>query len=592
MAADRAIPAPAATGLADLPHQVLADLAPFPGRFDRTWRIAAMCALMTLVAMLREIPEAAISCYLLIFLVKPDAVSNIVIALAVIVLATVAVAMLLVLVNLSIEWPPAQLAVMVGASLTLLWLGSASKLGEGGGIAALVITFIMTLIARVPLGEIATRGLLYAWAMAAAPMSILLVFNLFAGRAPQQLLRQRLADRLTFAATALAGQPGAAEAELTAGQADPQQWAKLTKAVHLVPNRESGWLATAVDNSYRLLLAATALPAGADPALRDRLAADCRAAAAAIAAGQRPQPPAPLPPGADPALCEVHAALIDLAGEARPLPLPGSGFFAADAFTNPVHQQYAVKTTAAAMICYLIYTALDWQGIHTALVTCYVAALGTAGETVHKLVLRITGALVGAAMGIFSLIFIVPQLDGIAGLMVLVFLAILPAAWVSSGPARISYAGVQIGLAFLLTVLQGFGPATDLAVASDRIIGILLGNIVIYFVFTLIWPVSSAKAVTDSLRHAADSLARLAALPAGQRTAATRTAADTRAALARADAALRLIAFEPAKLRPPATEQARLASEAAALDALTPRLFLGTASAEDRRRLAQLAPAA
>src|SRR5690606_24507434 len=130
--------------------------------------------------------------------------------------------------------------------------------------------------------------------------------------------------------------------------------------------------------------------------------------------------------------------------------------------SNPVYSRFAIKTTAAATISYLVYTAIDWQGIHTAMITCYVAALGTTAETVHKLTLRIIGCLIGAAMGVGAILFLIPHMTSIGSLMALVFAGILIAGWVSSGSERIAYAGIQIGLAFLLTILQDFGPSIDL----------------------------------------------------------------------------------------------------------------------------------
>lgn len=175
-------------------------------------------------------------------------------------------------------------------------------------------------------------------------------------------------------------------------------------------------------------------------------------------------------------------------------------FFVEDAFTNPNHKYFAIKTTCAALICYVFYDYFAWQGIHTAMITCYVVALTSVGETVHKLTLRIIGCLIGAFIGIISLIYIIPHLSDVFSLMVLIFFCILPAAWVAAGNERISYAGVQVGLAFLLTVLHGFKPSFDLDVASDRILGILLGNIVMYIMFTKVWPVSIMTAVNKQIK--------------------------------------------------------------------------------------------
>ena len=99
------------------------------------------------------------------------------------------------------------------------------------------------------------------------------------------------------------------------------------------------------------------------------------------------------------------------------------GFFLSDAGTNPEHIAYALKTTGAAMFCYLLYTLLDWPGIHTCVITCYIVSLGSAGETVQKLRLRLAGCVIGALAGTAASVFIVPHMDSIASLLALVSIA-------------------------------------------------------------------------------------------------------------------------------------------------------------------------
>src|SRR5262249_18700492 len=131
------------------------------------------------------------------------------------------------------------------------------------------------------------------------------------------------------------------------------------------------------------------------------------------------------------------------------------------------------------------------------------------GATIQKLTLRLSGAIVGAALGIGAILFVLPGIQSIGGLAVLVAMVTLLATWFSTGSQRISYAGFQIGLAFYLTVLQGFSETTKMYVGRDRVIGILLGNILMSVVFTSLWPVRITPAFREALSRAVQSLAAL-----------------------------------------------------------------------------------
>ena len=259
-----------------------------------------------------------------------------------------------------------------------------------------------------------------------------------------------------------------------------------------------------------------------------------------------------LPPRAAEVLAGVREALIAFA-EAAPDSQPqrtreekSGGFFLPDAFTNPEHVRYALKTTAAAMFCYVLYLLLDWPGIHTCFITCYIVSLGTTAETVEKLTLRILGCLVGAASGIAAIVYLIPSVTSIGALMVVVFLGALVSAWVAAGSPRIAYAGFQIAFAFFLCVIQGSGPSFDMTIARDRVIGILLGNIVVYVLFTNVWPVSVGKRIDPAI---AALLRRLSGLLTEVSKSARRSQApEAQEMLAGIERDLNLALYEPPSL--------------------------------------------
>lgn len=558
--------------------QLRVDLAPFPFRAALTWRIALLCALVVGTAMMYGTFEAAISCYLVIFLSKPDAVVNIGTGIGLIVVVTIVVALMIWVINLVIVSPLVLMLAMALASFVFLYIGAASQLGEMGGIVGLVIAFVLSLVYMAPLGDAVSIALRYAWYMVAMPMAWMVVFNLAVGLSPVRLLKGTLLRRLATAADAISSGAPARHAELAelmrADNGALLQQAASVRVLNLVPRNPAQQVASDVRAGYRLMLAASALPEDTPPARRTALVDAIRAAAAALEAGHMPAMPTMEP--ANPAERELIAALAVLAGAPEPevVAAPKPPFFFPDALTNPDYQRFALKTTAAAMICYLIYTGLDWQGIHTAMITCYVAALGTTGETVHKLGLRIVGCLIGATLGMGSVLFVIPQLESVGGLMVLVFVCMLIAAWVSTGPERIAYGGVQIGLAFLLTVIQGFSPGTSLDSGWDRIVGILLGNVVVYLIFTHLWPMPIEKAARAHLKAALDGLSRLAALAPERRAGAVPDAALVENEVGKAEEALALLPFEPRAIRPTPETTAKLRAAGEEIAALGRDIYL------------------
>jgi uncharacterized membrane protein YccC len=195
------------------------------------------------------------------------------------------------------------------------------------------------------------------------------------------------------------------------------------------------------------------------------------------------------------------------------IPPKPKGLFVPDAFTNPAHVHFALKVTLAAMFCYVIYQAIDWTGIHTAFITCTFIALESTGATLHKGLLRIGGCIIGGALALFTIVFLMPHMETIASLVVVVACASAIAGWVATGSEMISYAGLQIAFAFFYSVFQGYAPDTDLDNVRDRVVGILFGLIVTGLVFQYIWPERTIDRLRDALRAALRQLARLLEIP-------------------------------------------------------------------------------
>jgi multidrug resistance protein MdtO len=151
------------------------------------------------------------------------------------------------------------------------------------------------------------------------------------------------------------------------------------------------------------------------------------------------------------------------------------------------------------MLCYIVYVSLDWPGLSTSIITCAVTALSTIGASRQKQLLNIAGAVVGGfGLGLGAQIFILPYVDSIGGFTVTFAAASAIAAWVATSSSRLSYCGLQIAFAFYLVHVSDFALQTSLAIARDRVIGVLLGITMMWLVFDRFRPKKASHMMVDT----------------------------------------------------------------------------------------------
>jgi len=189
--------------------------------------------------------------------------------------------------------------------------------------------------------------------------------------------------------------------------------------------------------------------------------------------------------------------------------------FLPDAFQNPEYVRFAFAGCLAATVCYVLYNALDWPGIGTtSVLTCIVTALSTIGTSLQAQFLRLAGFVVGGlVMGISAQILILPGIDSIFGFALFFAAGTAIAAWFATSSPRLSYLGVQMALSFYFVNLQDSQIQTDLTIARDKVIGVLLGILAMGFIFDRFGTKSDEEQLQKLLVRNVRMLAQLGVSP-------------------------------------------------------------------------------
>jgi multidrug resistance protein MdtO len=185
-----------------------------------------------------------------------------------------------------------------------------------------------------------------------------------------------------------------------------------------------------------------------------------------------------------------------------------------DAFQNPEYLRFAFAGCLSASVCFILYNGLDWQGINTSVLTCIVTALSTIGTSLQAQFLRLAGFVIGGlVLGISAQILILPGIDSIFGFALFFAAATAIGAWFATSSPRLSYFGVQIALAFYFVHLQDAHIETDLTIARDKVIGVLLGILAMGFIFDRFGTKSDAEQLQKLLVQNVRMLAQFVACP-------------------------------------------------------------------------------
>jgi multidrug resistance protein MdtO len=493
------------------------ELAPREGRVLAVVHIAAASAITVAIAMLFRIPEPTYMAYIVFLISKDEKAATVTTGLGGQIAVTLAIVLSLGLMLIDLSEPALRLPAMAAATFVAMYTARTFVLGPITYLAGFVLVMLQSVVDDVPNPEALTRLSLWLWIVLLVPVVVTVLLNLLFGQSAQLLTERTLKKVLSEM-----------EASLLWGNVPERlgYWREITVTLlgkHLSGNPPAAFhpriTVPAVNRLVDVLVILEALPVNITAAQRSALAkwvTACRRAVEGDPAGLGDDPvlshgPIPEVIGTmPPSILALHEALRAFHGEiVAPGRTSASGEshaqrhpFAADAFTNPTHWQFALKTTLAVMVVYTIYTLLDWPGMRTSIVTCFFVALGSLGETVHKLTLRVSGALIGGLIAGLCIVFVLPHMTDIGQLSVLIAVVSAGAGWIATSSERLSYAGLQIAFAFFLGILQDYAPATDLTVLRDRVAGIVLGNVAITVIFSLLWPESATSQLRATLAEA------------------------------------------------------------------------------------------
>jgi multidrug resistance protein MdtO len=517
------------------------EMAPFPGRDTMTVRLVVTVTLVTIISMTLQVPNLFFSAFFIFFVTKENRALTLLTGVIMVVGTTIAMAISLFLFRYTFDYPELRVPVMAVLIFIGMFLSRVFVIGPLGFVIGFFASLTQTMSERAPDTEALVRSQLWLWMALVYPIAVTIFINqILLPADPWPVLVRALTQRLNTAASALkrnikdgssGGQTNPALLELaTRGSSPLLALLNFAESKDAVLKHRHASLVASIAASEHLLHATAALELRQPQKLSadDLLCAQSLLAEIDALKIILPEHEPVLGPRQKevakatlPQLRELQFATESfrdgliryITEDQKPAPKEKKRLFIPDAFTNPSHVRFALKVTLAAMICYLIYSGLNWPGINTAFLTCCFIALENTGATIRRGWLRLIGCAIGGGMGYFAIFFCIPHMESITSLVLLTAAASAIIGWIAAGTDRISYAGAQAAFAFFLCVFQGFAPEANFTTIRDRLTGIILGIVASSIVLRYVWPEHAIDSLRATLGRLLRNLSQLLMFP-------------------------------------------------------------------------------
>ena len=490
-------------------------------RMDGFIRLMISSAICIVISMALQVPLLGITVVIIYFISQDNIVLTRTLCIAAVVAGTIGAVVSVLVLKVSIDIPFLRILLSALVVFACAFMMRASKLGPVFYVIALIVIYVQSFVDEVSNGEILVRGTMWAWIAAVYPIAVTLAVNWWIKPANPEMQMQEEALRILCAI----------QLDLEKATKD-LVWHRSDNSLKDVENgvvtisKLQGYCFSLNKGSYWVgskgnlfLETLQAIYAGCKSPCQSSIPLDASStlflrgvlnqvngASGALENGNvfglawsGIEMPQKLPYPINEIAHAMHFANSASASSFPKFSPPIEPAIATDVKTNPVYWQFAAKTCLATLLCYFFYRAVDWQGIHTVMLTCLIVALPGLGPSMQKATLRIAGCLIGSLLALLTTVYVLPHVTDLTGLLFMTIPVLSVGAWIAMGSEKISYAGIQITFAFTLATLESFGPLINLTEIRDRLIGVILGVTVSAAIQVFVWADSDKNPLQKKL---------------------------------------------------------------------------------------------
>ena len=166
---------------------------------------------------------------------------------------------------------------------------------------------------------------------------------------------------------------------------------------------------------------------------------------------------------------------------------------------NPAMVKHAFKCSATIMICAIFCIAINWTMGIGCVETVMLVVQGTFGGTLLIGGLRMAGVVLGYALAIMLVIFLIPTVTTLPGFWLIFGGTLFLTSWGVAGPPRLGVPCLQAMIVVDFSLLQVTRPDISLLPAMNFALAVGMGVLVTIAVYWLLWPVKAGQVVRPTL---------------------------------------------------------------------------------------------